>query len=61
MSVHASRSDGCSIHYRIVDPCVTGLLDMGLCLTEDAKSRRASFRIASLATGSPSPGAGQSF
>ncbi len=42
--------NGTNIHYRIVDPCVMGLLDQGLCLTEDtwkswsqasAKPRRA--------------------
>src|SRR5215471_17222886 len=27
--------NGTSIHYRIVDPCITSLLDRGLCLTED--------------------------
>ena len=36
-----SRRNGNQIHYRIVDPCVTSLLDQGLCLTEDAKARRA--------------------
>lgn len=35
----ASRRDGNSIRYRIVDPCVVTLLDRGLCLTEDAKER----------------------
>src|SRR5437016_12684350 len=29
-----SRREGTSIRYRIVDPCVTSLLDLGLCLTE---------------------------
>jgi ArsR family transcriptional regulator, lead/cadmium/zinc/bismuth-responsive transcriptional repressor len=32
--------NGTSIHYRIVDPCVTSLLDQGLCLTEDTWERR---------------------
>ena len=36
----AARRDGNSIHYRIVDPCVTKLLDYGLCLAEDARTRR---------------------
>ena len=36
----ASRRDGNSIHYRIVDACVTKLLDYGLCLAEDAGRRR---------------------
>ena len=34
-----SRREGTSIYYRIVDPCVTDLLDRGLCLAEDAKRR----------------------
>lgn len=55
-----SRREGRSIHYRIVDPCVMCLLDLGLCLAEDSESRRGKSRVASLATGSPSPGAGQS-
>lgn len=32
-----SRREGKSIIYRIVDPCVTDLLDRGLCLAEDAR------------------------
>jgi DNA-binding transcriptional ArsR family regulator len=36
----ASRRDGNSIHYRIVDACVTKLLDYGLCLAQDAGTRR---------------------
>lgn len=35
----AARRDGLQIHYRIVDPCVTSLLDKGWCLAEDARSR----------------------
>ena len=35
-----SRREGNSIIYRIVDPCVVGLLDQGLCLTEDAGARQ---------------------
>lgn len=31
---------GIKIHYRIVDPCIMGLLDQGLCLTEDTWKRR---------------------
>jgi len=34
-----SRRNGNQIYYRIVDPCVTSLLDQGLCLTEDARRR----------------------
>lgn len=32
----SSTRNGNQIHYRIVDPCVTALLDQGLCLSEDA-------------------------
>lgn len=32
-----SRRNGINVHYRITDPCVTSLLDKGLCLLEDAK------------------------
>ena len=35
----ASRREGTSIIYRIVDPCVATLLDRGWCLTEDAAER----------------------
>jgi ArsR family transcriptional regulator, lead/cadmium/zinc/bismuth-responsive transcriptional repressor len=46
-----SRREGTSVIYTIVDPCVTSLLDQGLCLMEDAKPRR---RAASpVAAGSP--------
>lgn len=31
----ASRREGNRILYRIVDPCVPALLDLGLCLTEE--------------------------
>ena len=33
--------NGVNVHYRIVDPCVPSLLDQGLCLTEEARGRRA--------------------
>jgi len=36
----ASRRNGNFIHYRIIDPCVVGLLDLGLCLTEDSKEQQ---------------------
>ncbi len=32
----ACRREGNNVHYRIADRCVTGLLDLGLCLMEDA-------------------------
>ena len=31
----ASKRNGNQISYRIVDPCIRGLLDYGLCLTEE--------------------------
>ena len=31
----ASRRDGNNVFYRIADPCVTSLLDLGLCLIEE--------------------------
>jgi ArsR family transcriptional regulator, lead/cadmium/zinc/bismuth-responsive transcriptional repressor len=36
----ASKRDGNHMRYRIVDPCVTGLLDLALCLTEQTARRR---------------------
>lgn len=35
----ATRREGTSIIYRLVDPCVATLLDRGWCLTEDATTR----------------------
>ena len=32
----AARRDGNNVYYRIADPCVTSLLDLGLCLIEEA-------------------------
>jgi DNA-binding transcriptional ArsR family regulator len=51
-----SRRDGTSIRYRIVDLCVPSLLDLGLCLTEDAEPRRGGSPVVSLTPGPPSPG-----
>jgi DNA-binding transcriptional ArsR family regulator len=34
------RREGVHIIYRILDPCVVRLLDYGLCLNEDAKTRK---------------------
>jgi DNA-binding transcriptional ArsR family regulator len=33
----ASRREGNSIFYRIADPCVTSLLDLGLCLIKETR------------------------
>lgn len=32
-----SRRNGSNVYYRITDPCVTNLLDQGLCLLEDSR------------------------
>lgn len=37
----AARRDGNRIYYRITDPCVTQLLELGWCLTEDAAAAGA--------------------
>jgi DNA-binding transcriptional ArsR family regulator len=37
--VLGSRRNGTNVYYRIVDPCVPSLLDLGLCLAEDARAR----------------------
>jgi DNA-binding transcriptional ArsR family regulator len=37
----ASRREGNTIHYRIVDCCVSALLDVGLCLMEDSQVSKA--------------------
>jgi ArsR family transcriptional regulator, lead/cadmium/zinc/bismuth-responsive transcriptional repressor len=35
-----ARREGSSMIYRIADPCVTALLELGLCQGEDAKAAR---------------------
>jgi ArsR family transcriptional regulator, lead/cadmium/zinc/bismuth-responsive transcriptional repressor len=35
-----ARRQGSSVIYRIADPCVTALLDFGLCQVEDAQTAR---------------------
>jgi ArsR family transcriptional regulator, lead/cadmium/zinc/bismuth-responsive transcriptional repressor len=40
-SILGCRRDGLRIRYRIVDQCVTALLDQGLCLTECANERQS--------------------
>jgi DNA-binding transcriptional ArsR family regulator len=39
LGIVASRRDGNSIHYRLVDLCVRSLLDQGMCLVEEANER----------------------
>jgi DNA-binding transcriptional ArsR family regulator len=34
-----ARRDGNRSYYRIIDPCVTGLLELGICLIEETQSR----------------------
>jgi DNA-binding transcriptional ArsR family regulator len=40
----ASRRDGTRVYYRIADPCVAGLLDLGLCLLEESTAAVAGSR-----------------
>lgn len=35
----AARRDGQHVLYRIVDPCVPGLMDLGVCLVEERRTR----------------------
>jgi DNA-binding transcriptional ArsR family regulator len=35
--VVASRREGTQIHYRLADPCVPSLLDLGFCLIEETR------------------------
>ena len=35
----AARRDGNHARYRIIDPCVTGVLDLALCLVEENRAR----------------------
>ena len=35
-----ARRNGTNMYYTLLDPCVSMLLDHGLCLTEDAKERK---------------------
>src|SRR5580692_317081 len=39
LGILASRRDGNSIYYRLVDLCVKGLLEQGWCLMEEANAR----------------------
>src|SRR6516164_7974686 len=39
LGILASRRDGNSIHYRLVDLCVRSLLEQGLCLVEEVSER----------------------
>lgn len=39
LGIVASRRDGNSVYYRLVDLCVRSLLDQGLCLMEEVSSR----------------------
>src|SRR3954469_6709023 len=39
LGILASRRDGTSVNYRLVDRCVSGLLDQGWCLTEEVGDR----------------------
>lgn len=39
LGILATRRDGNSIHYRVVDGCVAGLLEQGWCLMDEAGER----------------------
>ncbi len=39
LGILASRRDGNSIYYRLVDLCVRSLLDQGMCLVEEVSER----------------------
>ena len=39
LGILASRREGNSIHYRLIDLCVRSLLDQGLCLMEEVNDR----------------------
>jgi DNA-binding transcriptional ArsR family regulator len=39
LGILASRREGSSIYYRVVDMCVTGLLEQGWCLMEEVGGR----------------------
>lgn len=36
-----SRRDGNNVYYRVVDPCIVSLLDLGICLTEERAAQNA--------------------
>ncbi len=39
LGILASHRNGTSVYYRVVDRCVSGLLDQGWCLTEEVGDR----------------------
>ena len=39
LGVLATRREGTSVHYRVVDVCVAGLLEQGWCLVDQSASR----------------------
>ena len=39
--VVAARREGVRLYYRVADPCIAGLLDLGLCLLEETGSAAA--------------------
>jgi ArsR family transcriptional regulator, lead/cadmium/zinc/bismuth-responsive transcriptional repressor len=44
LGIVASRREGTSIHYRLVDVCARSLLDQGLCLMEEVNDRKRGAR-----------------
>src|SRR5215472_11830963 len=51
----SARREGNRIHYRIIDPCVSGLLALGVCLAEETD--KLDQTPAGLSTGAKSPAA----
>ena len=48
LGILGSRRSGANMLYRVVDPCVTSLLDLGLCLTETPAVERQRLAPASV-------------
>jgi DNA-binding transcriptional ArsR family regulator len=42
LGIISSRREGNNIHYRLVDRCVTGLLEQGWCLMDESNDKTAS-------------------
>jgi DNA-binding transcriptional ArsR family regulator len=38
-AIVSARRDGNFVYYRIVDPCVTGLMDLAICLVEETQGK----------------------
>ena len=56
LGILASRRDGNSIYYRLVDLCVRSLLDQGLCLVEEVSEPAGAGAGLAAAEDGPGPG-----